>query len=252
MSASTTTSRPLEGQVALITGGNSGIGRATAGRLAALGARVIISGRDKTRGDEVTQQIRATGGEADFIAADLVDEASARSLARAAVQLGGKVDILVNNAGVFPFGPTHETDSATFDAVYNTNVKAPFFLVAELAPAMAARGSGAIINLSTMVAGFGMPGMALYGSTKAALQLLTKSWAAEYGPAGVRVNAVSPGPTRTEGTAAMGEALDQLAAAAPAGRPGTPEEIAEAIGYLAAATWVHGVVLPVDGGRLAV
>ena len=99
--------------------------------------------------------------------------------------------------------------------MFAVNVKAPFFLVAELAPAMAKRGHGAIINVTTMVAEFGAPEMALYGSSKAALVLLTKSWAAEYGPAGVRVNAVSPGPTRTEGTAAMGEALDQLASAAP-------------------------------------
>ena len=96
--------------------------------------------------------------------------------------------------------------------------------------------------------------MALYGSSKAALVLLTKSWAAEYGPSGVRVNAVSPGPTRTEGTAGMGEALDQFASAAPAGRPALPEEIASAIVYLAGdeASFVHGALLPVDGGRVAV
>lgn len=242
----------LTGKTALITGGTSGIGRAAADQLAALGAHVIISGRDRTRGDQAVREIREAGGSADFVAADLVDEASARSLARAAIEVGGKVDVLVNNAGVFPFGPTEETDGETFDAVYATNVKAPYFLVAELAPAMAERGDGAIINVTTMVAGFGMANMALYGSTKAALVLLTKSWAAEYGARGVRVNAVSPGPTRTEGTAAMGESLDQLAAAAPAGRPGTPDEVASAIAWLAGASWVHGVVLPVDGGRLAV
>src|SRR6266446_6894088 len=105
-----------------------------------------------------------------------------------------------------------------------------------------------------MVAEFGAPEMALYGSSKAAMVLLTKSWAAEYGPRGVRVNAVSPGPTRTEGTAAMGEALDELAAGGPAGRPGSPEEIAEAIVFLATerSSFVHGAVLPVDGGRVAV
>jgi NAD(P)-dependent dehydrogenase (short-subunit alcohol dehydrogenase family) len=133
-------------------------------------------------------------------------------------------------------------------------VKAPFFLVAELAPAMARRGSGAIVNITTMVAQVGQAGMALYGSSKAALVLLTKSWAAEYGPFGVRVNAVSPGPTRTEGTAAMGEALDALAATTPAGRPGRPEEIASAVTYLAGADagFIHGAVLPVDGGRIAI
>ena len=143
---------------------------------------------------------------------------------------------------------------ADFDAVFALNVKAPYFLVAELAPEMAKRGHGAIINVTTMVAEFGAAGMSLYGASKAALVLLTKSWAAEYGPQGVRVNAVSPGPTRTEGTAPMGENLDQLAAAGPAGRPGSPQEIAEAIVFLATdrASFVHGAILPVDGGRIAV
>ena len=141
-----------------------------------------------------------------------------------------------------------------FDSVYSINVKAPYFLVAELAPVMAKRGKGAIVNVSTMVADYGVPGMSLYASSKAAINLLTKAWAAEYGPSGVRVNAVSPGPTKTEGTQAMGEALDQLAAQAPAGRPATPDEIAEAIVFLATdrASFIHGTKLAVDGGRTAV
>jgi NAD(P)-dependent dehydrogenase (short-subunit alcohol dehydrogenase family) len=245
----------LYGSTALITGGNSGIGRATAIDLAARGAHVVVSGRDAARGEDVVAQIRTNGGKADFAAAALKDEASARALARQAVDLGGgRVDILVNNAGIFPFGPTETASEADFDAVYDVNVKVPFFLVAELAPAMAARGKGAIINVTTMVAQFGQAGMALYGSSKAALVLLTKAWAAEYGPSGVRVNAVSPGPTRTEGTAPMGDALDQLAATTPHGRPGEPVDIAAAITYLASddAAYVHGAILPVDGGRIAV
>src|SRR5258705_5962630 len=245
----------LTGSTALVTGGTSGIGRAGALALAALGAHVLVCGRDVNRGEQGVAAIRADRGEADFIAANLEDEAGARALARRAIELGGgHVDVLVNNAGVFPFGPTHEASEADFDAVYAVNVKAPFFLVAELAPAMAERGHGAIVNVTTMVAEFGAPEMALYGSSKAALVLLTKSWAAEYGPDRVRVNAARPGPTRTEGTAPMGEALDQLASAAPSGRPGKPEEIAAAITYLAsdAASFVHGAVLPVDGGRIAV
>jgi NAD(P)-dependent dehydrogenase (short-subunit alcohol dehydrogenase family) len=245
----------LTGATALVTGGNSGIGRATAIALADLGAHVVLTGRDSGRGDATVSTIRSRGGKADFIPASLSDETSARSLARQAVELGGgHVDILVNNAGVFPFGPTHEATEADFDTVYDVNVKVPFFLVAELAPAMAKRSKGAIVNITTMVAEFGQANMALYGSSKAALVLLTKSWAAEYGPSGVRVNAVSPGPTRTEGTAPMGDALDQLAAAAPHGRPGLPEEIAAAVTYLASddASFVYGAVLPVDGGRVAV
>ncbi len=105
------------------------------------------------------------------------------------MELGnGHVDILINNAGVFPFGPTHEMTEEMFDSVYSINLKAPYFLVAELAPLMAKRGKGAIVNVSTMVANYGVPGMSLYASSKAAINLLTKAWAAEYGPSSVRVN----------------------------------------------------------------
>ena len=244
----------LSGLTALITGGTSGIGRATAVALAERGAHVAISGRDPQRGAQVVAEITAAGGKAEFLPADLSDETAARSLAERATERLGHVDVLVNNAGIFPFGPTETTTEADFDAVFALNVKAPYFLVAELAPGMAKRGHGAIVNVTTMVAEFGAAGMGLYGASKAALVLLTKSWAAEYGPHGVRVNAVSPGPTRTPGTAPMGENLDQLAAAGPAGRPGSPEEIAEAIVFLASgrSSFVHGAIVPVDGGRIAV
>jgi NAD(P)-dependent dehydrogenase (short-subunit alcohol dehydrogenase family) len=244
----------LIGKTALVTGATSGIGKATALALATAGAMVAVSGRDKDKGQAVVDAIRAAGGSATFVPADLVDAAAATDLAaRATDALDGRVDILVNNAGIFPFGPTASIDEATVDTVYALNVKAPWFLVATLAPAMAERGSGAIVNVTTMVADFGAEAMGLYGSTKAALALLTKSWAAEFGPKGVRVNAVSPGPTRTEGTAAMGEALDQLASLAPAGRPATPEEIAAGIVFLASddASFVHGAILAADGGRSA-
>ena len=245
----------LSGSTALITGATSGIGKATALQLGTLGAHVIVSGRDKARGDAVVANIRSAGGAADFADADLGDEHSVRSLAARATDLGGgHVDILVNSGGIFPFGATADTTVEQLDEVFAVNVKAPYLLVAALAPAMAERGHGAIVNVTTMVAGFGMNGMGLYGSSKAALMLLTKSWAAEFGPAGVRVNAVSPGPTRTEGTAGMGDALDQLALGGPAGRVGQPEEIAAAIAFLVTdeASFIHGVLLPVDGGRLAV
>ncbi len=240
---------------ALITGGTSGIGRATANKLAQLGIHVIVVGRNAGRGEKTVSEIRAAGGKADFVSSDLRDASSARAVAKRGVELGnGHVDILVNSAGIFPFGPTHETTEEVFDSVYSLNVKAPYFLVAELAPLMAKRGKGAIINVSTMVADYGAPGMALYGSSKAAINLLTKAWAAEYGPRGVRVNAVSPGPTRTEGTEAMGEGVDQLAAQTLAGRPASADEIAEAIVFLATdrSSFIYGAKLAVDGGRTAI
>jgi len=191
--------------IALITGGTSGIGRAVANKLAQLGIHVLVVGRNAERGEKTAAEIRAAGGKADFISSDLRDASSAREVARRAVEIGnGNMDILINNAGIYPFGPTHETTEEMFDRVYSLNVKVPYFLVAALAPLMAKRGKGAIVNLSTMAADYGAPGMSLYGSSKAAINLLTKVWAAEYGLSGVRVNAVSPGPTRTESTDAMG------------------------------------------------
>jgi NAD(P)-dependent dehydrogenase (short-subunit alcohol dehydrogenase family) len=240
---------------ALITGGTSGIGRTVADKLAALGVHVVVVARNVKRGETTIAEIRAAGGQADFISSDLRDASSAREVARRAVDLGnGQIDILINNAGIYPFGPTHEASEESFDEVFALNVKAPYFLVAELAPLMGKRGKGAIVNVSTMVADYGAPGMSLYGASKAAINLLTKVWAAEYGRSGVRVNTVSPGPTRTEGTGAMGEGLERLAAEAPAGRPATADEIAEAIVFLATdrASFVQGAKLAVDGGRTAI
>jgi NAD(P)-dependent dehydrogenase (short-subunit alcohol dehydrogenase family) len=245
----------LNGKVALVTGGTSGIGRAAALALGARGAHVLIAGRSEERGRQVEEEVRAAGGKADFIQASLTDAASAATLAARATEAGGgRVDILVNNAGAMAFGPTAGTSEEAFDEVFAVNVKVPFFLVGALAPAMAANGGGAVVNVTTMAAEFGMAGMATYGASKAALRLLTKAWAAEFGPGGVRVNAVSPGPTRTPGVEMMGDALDQLAAPAPAGRVAAPEEIAAAIVYLAGddASFVHGAVLTVDGGRTAI
>lgn len=249
------TTYDFSGQTALVTGGTSGIGREVALQLGASGAHVIVTGRDAERGAATVMSIAEAGGVADFVAVELADAAAVTHLAGEATRLGeGHVDVLINNAGIFPFGPTADIDTETFDAVMAVNVRAPFALVAALAPEMAERGHGAIVNVSTMVASFGMSGMSLYGSSKAALQLLTKAWAAEFGASGVRVNAVSPGPTRTAGTEVMGDSLDVLAATTPAGRPSTVAEVANAIVFLAsaAASNVHGVILPVDGGRLAV
>jgi NAD(P)-dependent dehydrogenase (short-subunit alcohol dehydrogenase family) len=240
----------FEDKTVLVTGATSGIGRAAAEQFAAGGAEVIVTGRDHARGQEVVDVIEGAGGRGRFIAADLSAPGGAAGLAQAA----GEVDVLVNNAGIFPFGASHEIAIEDVTAVLDFNVVTPFTLVAALVPGMVQRGSGAIVNVSTMVASFGLPGMSAYGASKAALELLTKAWAAEYGPSGVRVNAVSPGPTRTPGTAPMGDGIDQLVATLPLGRAAEAREIADAILYLASdeARFINGAIVAVDGGRVAV
>jgi NAD(P)-dependent dehydrogenase (short-subunit alcohol dehydrogenase family) len=245
----------LKDRTALVTGSTSGIGKATAIALAARGARVLVVGRNEQRARDVVAEIEGSGGSATYRLTTLSDLESGRDLVEWATEAGdGHVDILINNAGVAVLGPSSAATEAEFDETFALNVKIPFFLVAELAPAMAERGWGSIVNVSTMVASFGQAGMAMYGASRAALELLTKAWAAEYGPSGVRVNAVAPGPTRTALMEAVPEQMvNQLAALAPAGRVARPAELAAAIVFLASddASFVHGVTLAVDGGRVA-
>jgi NAD(P)-dependent dehydrogenase (short-subunit alcohol dehydrogenase family) len=247
----------LQGKTALVTGSTSNIGRAIALAFGAEGAHVIVSGRSQERGNAVVEQIRAIGGAADFIAADLDGSmAASRELAAAATNaLGGRIDVLVNNAGIFPGATTATVDDAMFDLVYAVNVKAPFFLTAAIAPVMVEQGGGAIINLGSWVARLGIPVGALYASTKGAVETLTRAWAAEFGPAGVRVNAISPGVVRT--STPDDTAVDPAAVmmhGTPAGRSGTPDAVAHAAVYLASgeAAFVHGTVIDVDGGRVGV
>jgi len=245
----------LKDRTALVTGSTSGIGKATALALAARGARVLVVGRNERRAKDVVAEIEGGGGSATYRLTTLGDLESARDLVQWATEAGdGHVDILINNAGVALLGPSSAAAEAEFEETFALNVKVPFFLVASLAPAMAERGWGSIVNVSTMVASFGQAGMAMYGASRAALELLTKAWAAEYGPRGVRVNAVAPGPTRTALMEAVPEEMvNQLAALAPAGRVAQPAELAAAIVFLASddASFVHGVTLAVDGGRVA-
>src|ERR1700733_6096868 len=187
--------RDLEGLGALVTGATSGIGRAAAGDLGRRGAEVVVHGRDPARGSTVVDTIAAEGGKARFVAADLTDPAQLDAL----VGQAGAVDVLVNNAGFSWFGPTADLDVATFDRLFAANVRAPYFLVGALAPKMAARGSGSIINLASMAGQIGLAGSAAYGATKATLVSMTRSWAAEFSPSGVRVNAVAAGPVLTAG-----------------------------------------------------
>jgi NAD(P)-dependent dehydrogenase (short-subunit alcohol dehydrogenase family) len=242
----TTAVGDLNGQTALVTGATSGIGKAAALKLAEHGATVLVHGRDPGRGAGVVEQIELTGGHARFVAADLSDPADIDHL----VAEIGRIEILVNNAGSSWFGPSSELETPTYDRLFDGNVRSAYLLTAALAPAMAGNGGGVIINLSSMVATVGLPGGAAYSATKAALVAMTRSWAAEYGASGVRVNAVAPGPVFTEGaknTVALGKTTLLNRAA-------QPEEIAETIAFLASprATYITGATIPVDGGRTAV
>jgi NAD(P)-dependent dehydrogenase (short-subunit alcohol dehydrogenase family) len=244
-----TNSDNLEGQRALVTGATSGIGRAVALQLARDGAEVLVHGRDAGRGAETVAEITAAGGKASFVAADLTDADDVRWLAGEV----GDVDILINNAGMALFGPTAEFDVAAFDKMFASNVRAPFLLVAALAPGMAARGKGSIVSLSSMAGGVGLVGGAAYGATKASLEAMTRAWAAEYSASGVRVNAIAPGPVYTPSPSGP-EFITALGETTPMKRASQPEEIADVIAFLASerASYITGTTVPVDGGRRAV
>lgn len=250
----------LSGKKALVTGATGGIGGETARLLAAAGADVVLTGRDPERGAAVAKSISNDGGSARFVAADLTDLDSLQALVEAA----GEIDILVHNAAIFPMGPTispdapanlGDWDTDTFDAIFATNVRAPYLLTAAFAPGMVARGAGAIVNVSSMAARIGMPGLPVYSATKAALESLTRTWAAELSPSGVRVNTVAPGPTRTDMVlATMGEeGAGQVGATTLLGRLAAPREIAEVILFLASdrAGYLTGATVAADGGRTA-
>ena len=162
----------------MVTGATSGIGRAIAQQLSALGAEVVVHGRSPERGAETVRAIENEGGKARFVAADLSRADEVRRLAEEA----GPVDILINNAGVYRFGATADTDDAFFDEHVNLNLRAPYILVQKLVPGMAERGHGAVVNISTLAASTPARQAGIYGATKAGVELLTRVWADEFGP----------------------------------------------------------------------
>jgi NAD(P)-dependent dehydrogenase (short-subunit alcohol dehydrogenase family) len=235
-------------RVALVTGATSGIGRAVALKLASDGFEVIVHGRDAERGAATVRAIEEAGGQSRFLAADLADADEVIQLAKEA----GDVDVLVNNGGFSWFGPTSELDAAAFDALFASNVRSAYLLVAAIAPGMAARGRGSIVSLDSMAGHIGLAGSAAYGATKAALSALSRAWAAEFSPAGVRINTVAPGPVYTNG--ASPERIEQLGKTTLLGRAAQVEEIADVIAFIASdkASYITGAVIPVDGGRTAI
>ncbi len=239
------------GRTALITGSTAGLGVAIAHAFAAAGAHVIVTGRDAERGVTVVDDIGAHGGGARFVAADL---AAGEGAVGALVAAAGEVDILVNNAGIWSTPePTEQISETTLLESYRANVLAPFLLTGALAPGMARRGRGAIVNIGSITGFIGGDGSALYNSTKAAVHSLTKSWAAEYGPVGIRVNAVAPGPIATERATESADHVAPVLARIPSRRMSTPDEVAAAVLFLASdeAANIHGAVLSVDGGWAA-
>ena len=244
--------RHLEGRTALVTGSTSGIGAAIAYALAAAGAEVLVSGRDRTRGQEVTTRIRDDGGQAKFLGVDLAGEYEVlrRFATDATDLLGGRIDILVNNAGIYPATTTVDLADDELDAMLAVNVRAPHVLASSILPAMADTGAGVVVNVGSWMASVGSPFAAMYTATKAAVEQLTRSWAAEFGPRGVRVNTISPGATLSPGNEAAGPILDAMTAVTPAGVVMQPEDIAQGVLFLAsdASRMMHGSILAIDGG----
>lgn len=234
----------LEGQRALITGGTAGIGLACAKLFAREGATVTVCGRDADRGR------RAAQGIATFIQADLGDLRSIKD----AVQQAGDQDILVNNAALFPGALTVDQDIEALRQTLAVNVLGTYALTQAVVVGMLARGRGSIVNVTSLVASKGIPGASAYSASKAAVESLTRTWATEFAAHGVRVNSVAPGPTRTEGVAAVwGDTNEELGRGLPMGRTGAPDEIAEAVLYLASprSSFITGALLPADGGGAA-
>lgn len=247
----------LSGRTALITGSTTGLGAAIARALAASGAFVLVSGRNKSGGDAVVADIRVRGGEAAFVGGDLSagEEEIQRLAVTATDAAGGRLDILVNNAATLLMPtPTADISERVLRDAFAVNVFAPFLLSGIFGPQMARAGSGIIVNIGSITGLRGSAGSAVYDATKATIHSFTRSWADEYGPAGVRVNAVAPGPIATERQEEFAEHLEPVLSRLPSRRMSTPDEVAASVVFLASddAANIHGAILSVDGGWAAV
>jgi len=246
--------QPLRSQVAVVTGASSGIGAQIARELAGAGASVFLIGRDENRLTAVTSGIESADGTAAYMSIDVTDADAPGAIVAGAVGRFGGVDILVHAAGVFLPTPFLETTDVDLDTQWNINVRAPFRLTRAAAPHLEAGSS--VIFVSSICGHVGFPNSAAYCATKGAVELLVKSLTAEFGPLGIRVNAVAPGNVRTSINADLLADKDyeqQMLDSTPAGRVGEVEDIAPAVVFLAspAASYIHGASLLIDGGWVA-
>lgn len=247
----------MTGQVVLITGALAGIGRATAMEAACEGYRLVVSGRDTETGKALEAELRDRGADVEFIAADVRREDDVRALVDGALARFGQIDVAVNNAGTEGRpGPITEQTAESLAATFDTNVLGTVLSMKHEARAMLARGSGSIVNVSSTYGHEGAANASIYAASKHAVEGVTKSVALELAGSGIRVNAVSPGPTQTgmlDRFTGGGDVKAQLVEGVPLGRVGRPDEIARAILFIGsdAASFITGQILTADGGKTA-
>lgn len=244
----------LEGKVAVVTGGNAGIGEAVAKRFADEGASVVVTGRRQQALDRVVSGIRHNKGKALAVAGSVTDEAHAQDVVQRSLDSFGRIDILVNNAGIGDFGKRlHETDDVTWATVLDVNLTGVFRMTRAIVPQMLKQGRGAIVNISSIASLVGIPTLAAYAASKGGLDALTRALAIDYAKDGIRCNVVNPGLIDTPMAAplmANPDLLQPILAQYAIRRPGTPEEVANMVLYLASdeAAWVTGGTFTIDGG----
>ena len=246
--------KTFSGKVVLVTGGTSGIGKATAIEFARAGAKVVLSGRREKEGAQVVAEIKELGGEAAFVRADIAKDADVKAMVKFAVDKFGKIDIAFNNAGVEWVGPLDQATEAEYHRVFDTNVWGVLNSMRHEIRVMLKNGGGIIVNTSSVAGHVGFPQVSVYIASKHAVEGLTKSVALEFAKQNIRINAVAPGPITTEMWDRFArEAKEQITATIPVGRVGAAEEIAAAVLYLAsdAAKFTIGTSLVVDGGFIA-